>query len=267
LQKVSDELPVGIFDSGVGGLTVMKEIIELLPGENLIYLGDTARVPYGTRSSETVTRYSIENTEFLVSKGIKALVVACNTASSVSLPFLRREFSVPVIGVVEPGARAAAANTKLKKVAVIGTEATVNSRSYEEAIKAMDDSVEVSGIACPLFVPLIEEGWLNGEIVTLTAEKYLSSLRYNGVDSIVLGCTHYPMIKDVIKDVSGVPLIDSAIETAKETRRVLEEKGLLRNSGEEGSREFFVTDFPEKFIRIGKNFLGQKILNISKIDL
>jgi glutamate racemase len=245
----------------------MKEIIELLPGENIIYFGDTARVPYGTRSRETVTKYSIENTEFLISKGIKALVVACNTASSVSLPFLRNEFSVPVIGVVEPGARAAAADTKLKKIVVIGTEATINSRSYEEAINAIDGSVEVSGIACPLFVPLIEEGWLNGEVVKLTAEKYLSSLRYNGVDSIVLGCTHYPMIKDVIKNVSGVPLIDSAVETAKEVKRVLEEKEMLRQSEEEGSREFFVTDFPEKFSRVGENFLGHEILNISKIDL
>jgi glutamate racemase len=267
LRKVSDELPVGIFDSGVGGLTVMKEIIELLPGENIIYFGDTARVPYGTRSSGTVTRYSMQNTEFLMSKGIKALVVACNTASSVSLPSLRDKFSVPVIGVVEPGARAAAADAKLKKIAVIGTEATINSRSYEEAIKAIDSSVEVSGIACPLFVPLIEEGWLDGDIVKLTAEKYLSSLRYNGLDSIVLGCTHYPMIKDVIKNVTGVPLIDSAVETAKEVKRVLEEKGILRRSEEEGSREFFVTDFPEKFSRVGEGFLGHEISNIIKIDL
>ena len=263
MRKVSDELPIGIFDSGVGGLTVMKEIMKLLPGENLVYFGDTARVPYGTRSRETVTKYSIENTEFLISKGIKALVVACNTVSSISLPLLRSEFSVPVIGVVEPGARAAAAGAKLKKIAVIGTEATINSRSYEEAIKAIDSSVEVSGIACPLFVPLIEEGWLDGEIVKLTAEKYLSSLRYNGVDSIVLGCTHYPMIKEIIKDVSGVPLIDSAIETAKEVKRVLEEQGMLRQSPEEGSREFFVTDFPEKFSRVGENFLGHEIVNIS----
>ncbi len=267
MRKVSDELPVGIFDSGVGGLTVMKEIIKLLPGENIIYFGDTARVPYGTRSSGTVTRYSMQNTEFLMSKGIKALVVACNTASSVSLPSLRDGFPVPVIGVVEPGARAAAADMKSKKIAVIGTEATINSRSYEEAIKAIDGSVEVSGIACPLFVPLIEEGWLDGDIVKLTAEKYLSSLRYNGLDSIVLGCTHYPMIKDVIKNVTGVSLIDSAVETAKEVKRVLEGKGMLRQSEEEGSREFFVTDFPEKFSRVGEKFLDHEINNITKIDL
>ena len=245
----------------------MKEMIKLLPGENMIYFGDTARVPYGTRSRETVTKYSIENTEFLMSKGIKALVVACNTVSSISLPLLRREFPVPVIGVVEPGARAAAAATRLKRVAVIGTEATVNSRSYEEAIKAIDASIHVSSIACPLFVPLIEEGWLNGEIVKLTAEKYLLPLRYNDVDSLVLGCTHYPMIKDIIKEVAGVTLIDSAVETARDVKRVLEDKGMLRRSGGEGSREFYVTDFPEKFSRVGENFLGHEILNITKIDL
>ncbi|GBE04062.1 MAG TPA: glutamate racemase [Nitrospirae bacterium] len=267
MRKVSDELPIGIFDSGVGGLTVMKELIKLLPGENMIYFGDTARVPYGTRSRETVTKYSIENTEFLMSKGIKALVVACNTVSSISLPLLRREFPVPVIGVVEPGARAAAAATKLKRVAVIGTEATVNSRSYEDAINALDASIQVSGIACPLFVPLIEEGWLDGEIVKLTVEKYLLSLRHNGVDSLVLGCTHYPMIKDIIKEVTEVPLIDSAVETAKEVMRILEEKEMLRQSREEGSREFFVTDFPEKFSRVGERFLDHKINNITKIDL
>jgi glutamate racemase len=143
----------------------------------------------------------------------------------------------------------------------------VNSRSYEEAIKAIDASMEVFGIACPLFVPLIEEGWLNGEIIKLTAEKYLSSLRYNDLDSIVLGCTHYPMIKDVIKDVAGIPLIDSAVETAKEVKRVLEAKGMLRQRGDGGSREFFVTDFPEKFSRVGENFLGHEINNITKIDL
>lgn len=245
----------------------MKEMIELLPGENMLYFGDTARVPYGTRSRETVTKYSIENTEFLMSKGIKALVVACNTASSVSLPFLREEFSVPVIGVVEPGARAAAAATKVKKVAVIGTEATVNSRSYEEAIRAVSPDIEVRGIACPLFVPLIEEGWLTGEVVRLTAEKYLSPLRYNGVDSIVLGCTHYPMIRDIIQEVSGVTLIDSAVETAKEVKRMLTEKEMLRHADGGGERRFFVTDFPEKFSRIGASFLGRDISDITKIDL
>ena len=199
MQKTSDQLPVGIFDSGVGGLTVMKEITKLLPDENIIYLGDTARVPYGTRSPETVIKYSFKNTRFLLSQGIKVLVVACNTASSVSLGLLRDEFSIPIIGVVEPGAKAAAASTGTKKVAVIGTETTINSGAYERAIKAIDDSIDVKGIACPLFVPLIEEGWIEGDVVTLTAGKYLSSIMHNSVDSIVLCCTHYPMIKNIIK--------------------------------------------------------------------
>jgi len=267
LQKISEDMPIGVFDSGVGGLTVMREIMSQLPGENILYLGDTARVPYGTRSPETVIRYSVENTQFFISKGIKLLVVACNTSSSVSLEVLRERFPIPVIGVVEPGARAAVSGTKLKRVAVIGTETTINSRSYERAIRAIDVSISVSGIACPLFVPIIEEGWLEGEVVALTAEKYLSSIRNNGADILVLGCTHYPMIKDVIAKVAGISLIDSAIETAKEVKGVLAERNILRQGKEPGEREFFVTDAPEKFSRTGERFLGQKILNISKISL
>lgn len=265
MQAISEHLPIGIFDSGVGGLTVMKEIIGLMPGEKLLYLGDTARVPYGIRSSETVIRYSIDNARFLVSKGIKILVVACNTSSAVSLDILRREFSIPVIGVVEPGARAAARKTKVKNVAVIGTEATIRSGAYERAIKSEDDSIKVTGLACPLFVPLIEEGWLEGDVVMLTAEKYLSSLRYNGADSLVLGCTHYPLIKDVLESVVHIPLVDSAIETAKEVRRVLISDNILQSNRLDRSNEFFVTDSPEKFSRVGERFLGHRIENIRKV--
>jgi glutamate racemase len=260
-------MPIGIFDSGVGGLTVMKEIIREMPDENIIYLGDTARVPYGTRSPETVIKYSLENALFLMSRGIKVLVVACNTSSSVSLPLLKDSLPVPVVGVVEPGARAAVAATRNKKVAVIGTETTVNTGAYEQAIKALDGSVKVSGIACPLFVPLIEEGWIAGEVVALTAEKYLSSISSNGADSLVLGCTHYPMIKNVIADTVKIPLIDSAVETAKEVKRELEQDGMFRKDRSEARREFFVTDAPEKFARTGERFLEHKIVNISKINL
>ena len=267
MQKASDQLPVGIFDSGVGGLTVMKEITKLLPDENIIYLGDTARVPYGTRSPETVTRYSFKNTRFLMSKGIKILVVACNTSSAVSLDFLRDEIPVPVIGVVEPGAKAAVAATTTKKVAVIGTDATINSGAYERAIRALDDSITVTGVACPLFVPIIEEGWIRGDVVTLTAEKYLSSVKHNSVDSLVLGCTHYPMIKNVIKDIVNIPLIDSAVETAKEVNRILKGENMLRSNKGKVTREFFVTDSPEKFTNTGKRFLGHDISDISKINL
>ncbi len=245
----------------------MKEIMELLPRENIVYLGDTARVPYGTRSPETVIKYSIENTRFLLSKNIKLLVVACNTSSSVSLDALKEQFHIPVLGVVLPGARAAVSVRVGKKVAVIGTEATVNSGSYERAIRAIDDTIKVTGIACPLFVPLIEEGWLEGDVVTLTAERYLSQIRSSGADTLVLGCTHYPMIKQVIGDVVKINLIDSAIETAKDVKRMLEERDMLRQSTADGEREFFVTDAPEKFARAGERFLGQKIEKITKVSL
>ncbi len=274
-------MPIGIFDSGVGGLTAMKEIIKELPDENILYLGDTARVPYGTRSPEIVSIYSLQNAQFLMSKGIKLLVVACNTSSSVSLDLLMEKFSIPVIGVVEPGAKAAVAMTKLKRIAIIGTETTINSKSYERVIKSIDSSIKVFGIACPLFVPLVEEGWLEGEVVTLTAEKYLSTLRNNNIDTLVLGCTHYPMIKDTIADIIKIPLIDSARETAKEVKRILRDNDMLckRKASrrlpptppleKEGEplREFFVTDSPERFARAGRRFLGYEILNISKIDL
>lgn len=264
---LSREKPIGIFDSGVGGLTVLKAIIKELPEENTVYLGDTARVPYGIRSSEIVTRYSFENAGFLMSKGIKILVVACNTSSSVSLHSLSKNFSVPVIGVIKPGARAAVAKTKTKKISVIGTETTIKSNSYKKAIKSIDNSADVISIACPLFVPLVEEGWLNGDIVALTAEKYLSPIKGYGADILVLGCTHYPMIKDVIADVVKIPLIDSAVETAKEVRRILENIKMLGHNSRSPLREFFVTDAPKKFVNIGKKFLGYQIQEISRINI
>ncbi len=245
----------------------MKEIAGLLPEEDMIYLGDTARVPYGTRSPETVRRYSLKNARFLMSEGIKILVVACNTSSAVSLDLLREQLPVPVIGVVEPGAKAAVAATSAKKVAVIGTEATINSGAYERAIKAIDNSITVTGVPCPLFVPIIEEGWIECEVVSLTAERYLSLLGNHSVDALVLGCTHYPMIKSVINAIVKIPLIDSAVETAKEVGRILESENLVRVDKGNVSKEFFVTDSPDKFITTGKRFLGHNIENISKIDL
>jgi glutamate racemase len=260
-------MPIGVFDSGVGGLTVVKEIISLLPEESIIYLGDTARVPYGIRSSETVMRYSHECAQFLISRDIKLLVVACNTSSSISLGFLKEQLPVPVVGVIEPGARAVARTTRIKKVAVIGTEATINSGSYNSAIKSIDDSIEVVAIACPLFVPLVEEGWLEGEVVRLTAERYLSAIRSDGADALVLGCTHYPLIKRIIGGVTGIQLIDSAIETSREVRDILTRHAILRKGGKTPVREFFVTDSPEKFMNTGEKFLGQKITDIMMIDI
>jgi glutamate racemase len=261
--------PIGIFDSGIGGLTVLKEIIHALPLENTIYLGDTARVPYGIRSAETVTRYSFENTRFLFAKKIKMLVVACNTVSSVSLDAIRLSVDIPVIGVIEPGARAAVAATRSGKIGVIGTVATIRSGAYANAIRTLDPAVEVFGLPCPLFVPLVEEGWTDGPIVKMTAERYLSDMRGRGIDTLVLGCTHYPLLKGVLSSVmgEGVTLIDSAIETARQMRGVLAELSLLQTPSGKVLREFYVTDSPEKFLDVGERFLGGKIEYIKKIEL
>jgi glutamate racemase len=258
---------IGIFDSGIGGLTVLKEIVAKLPDENIIYLGDTARVPYGIRSSETVTRYSFENTQFLLAQEIKMLVVACNTASAISLEAVKKEFPLPIIGVLEPGARAAVAATKKRKIGVIGTEATVGSRAYEKAIKGLAPDVEVYSLACPLFVPLVEEGWLDNDVAALVAEKYLASLRGRGIDTLVLGCTHYPLLKGIIRRVIGpeIVLIDSATETAKEVADVLAK---LKWYGEgEGLRKYYVTDTPARFEKIGKLFLGDSLLRAEQVKV
>ncbi len=259
---------IGIFDSGVGGLTVFKEVKKVLPSESIIYLGDTARVPYGIRSKETVTRYSIENTEFLLSKGIKLLIIACNTASSLSIEEIKKKTSIPVIGVIEPGARAALRATRNKKIGVIGTEATIKSRAYPEAIKKIDSSVEVFSKACPLFVPLVEEGWTSGTVTRLVAEIYLKELKEKGIDTLILGCTHYPLLKPVISEVMGedVQLIDSAVETAIVVKKIIEDNG-LRNCSNKPYYNFYVTDSPERFISVGERFLEEKIDNIEKVNL
>jgi glutamate racemase len=261
--------PIGVFDSGIGGLTVLKEIIEELPAESTIYLGDTARVPYGIRSAETVVRYSFENTRFLSSRDIKLLVVACNTASAVGLSAIKNSIPIPVIGVIEPGAKAAARATKNKRIGVIGTEATVKSSSYTRAIKAIDESIEVYGLSCPLFVPLVEEGWTRGPVATMVAREYLGGMKEKGIDTVVLGCTHYPLLKEVIAGVLGedVTLIDSAVETAHEIRTALKVLGLRREQNDSPTREFYVTDSPERFLKVGESFLGQKIVHIEKADV
>jgi len=261
--------PIGIFDSGIGGLTVLKEIKNKFPRESTIYLGDTARVPYGIRSPETVTRYSFENTRFLFSKEVKMIVVACNTVSSVSLESIKNSVPVPVIGVIEPGAKAAVAATKNKKIGVIGTEATIRSNSYTKAIMNIDNSIEVFGIACPLFVPLVEEGWTEGKIAEMIAQEYLLEIKRKGIDTLVLGCTHYPLLKGILAAVMGdsVRLIDSAIETVGEIETILGDLSLLNRSGGNIIREFYVTDSPEKFKTVGEKFLGEDIQHIQKIEL
>ncbi|MBF0541839.1 MAG: glutamate racemase [Nitrospirae bacterium] len=264
-MKITKNLPIGIFDSGLGGLTVLKEIQELLPNENIIYLGDTARVPYGIRTPETIIKYSLSNTNFLIKKDIKLLVVACNTSSATSLESIREEFNIPVIGVIEPGAKMAASVTTNRNIGVIGTDATIKSSAYSKAIHSLNSSIEVTERPCPLFVPLIEEGWLNDPVTEAVAKRYLENMT---VDTLVLGCTHYPLIKEVIGRVIGtnVKLVDSALSTALEVKSMLEKLDLLSNNNT-NSTKFFVTDGLIRFKDIGRGFLSREIDDIEKIDL
>jgi glutamate racemase len=260
---------IGIFDSGVGGLTVLKEVVRVLPQEDTIYLGDTARVPYGTKSPETVIRYSRQIASYLLSRDIKLLVVACNTASAVALSTLQKEFPIPIVGVIEPGAHAAAAVTRSGKVGVIGTAATVASSAYTKAIKRINPDIEVVTRACPLFVPLAEEGWVDNEVARLAARMYLGELKEQGVDTLVLGCTHYPILKEVIAEVMGpgVTLVDSAEQTALTVARILSERELLRPVGEKGNHHYYVTDIPAGFIRVGNRFLGGRLGDVYQVNL
>ena len=261
--------PIGVFDSGIGGLTVLKEIKYHLPKENIVYFGDTARVPYGIKSGETVTRFSHEVAGFLMRQDIKMLVVACNTASSVALTSLRERLEVPVIGVLMPGAYAAVRATRNGRVGIIGTEGTVNSGAYARLIRNIRPGTEVFARPCPLFVPMVEEGRLGGEIAVLAAKEYLAPLKAEGVDTLVLGCTHYPLLKPVIAEVMGpgVALIDSAHETAQEVDRVLAKKGLGNDSQAPSTTRYFVTDAPERFKAVGERFLGYDIPGVLKAEL
>ncbi|HEV2765901.1 MAG TPA: glutamate racemase [Pyrinomonadaceae bacterium] len=262
------ELPIGIFDSGVGGLTVYRALHERLPDERFVYLGDTARVPYGTKSLATVERYAVENSRFLEARGVKLLVVACNTASALALPAVRESVGVPVVGMIEPGARAAVGASAGRRIGVVATESTVRSGAYRRAIEAVSGGVEVVERACPLFVPLAEEGWAETEVARMVAEEYLKDLRGTRLDALVLGCTHYPILRRVIQETLGesVRLIDSGEAAAESVARVLEAESLRRTSAEgDGARarilcddldHFYVTDAAERFARVAERFLG-----------
>lgn len=258
---------IGIFDSGVGGLTVFKEVAALLPRENLIYLGDTARVPYGTKSVKTVQRYALEAAGFLVDRGVKMLVVACNTASAVALDQLRERFDLPVIGVIEPGARRASCSRN-RRIGVIGTEGTIHSGRYPEAITALVPDAQIFSVACPLFVPLAEEGWAEHEIARLTALEYLRPLLEARIDTLVLGCTHYPLLRNTLHSIFGekVLLVDSAEETAKTVQQLFRRQG-LENPDSGGRREFFVTDVPTRFERVGRAFLGADLRRVEQVEI
>ena len=258
---------IGVFDSGIGGLTVLKELVATLPAEDFIYLGDTARLPYGTKSNEVIIRYSRENTEFLLAKGIKLLVIACNTASAVALGEIGRDTIVPVIGVIEPGARAAIAASRNGKIGVIGTEATVASGAYTRAIQQLRPGVEIYTRACPLLVPLVEEGWTDNEIAERTVAYYLESLKASGIDTLLLGCTHYPLLRDLFRRVlgPGVRIVDSATATAAAVNERLNELRLIRPRGM-GSQSFFVTETPERFVRVGRRFFGPQVESAVRLE-
>ena len=262
---MASDQAIGIFDSGVGGLTVLKAIASRLPEEDLIYLGDTARVPYGTKSPETVRRYALDAAGFLVERGVKMLVVACNTASAVALDLLSEKYDLPVIGVIEPGANRARALTRTGRIGVIGTEGTVKSGAYTRAIHALDQSLDVVSVACPLFVPLAEEGWAEHAIAALAAGEYLAPIR-DEIDTLVLGCTHYPLLKNTLQAVLGdaIQLVDSAEETA---RVVSEQTGVRTGTDRKRQISFFVTDVPTRFERVGKAFLGGDLGVVEQVSL
>jgi glutamate racemase len=259
--KRDGDAPIGVFDSGLGGLTVVAALMRQLPAESLVYFGDTARVPYGPKAPATVRRYSREIASYLCAQGVKAIVVACNTATAHALAALRAELPVPVIGVIEPGARAAVAATRAGQVGVIGTAGTVRSGAYERAIRELAPDARITTAACPLFVPLVEEGWLDKEATRLVAREYLQPLVAAGVDTLVLGCTHYPLLKPVIASTVGtaVRLIDSAEETAAETRRILAECGLEAAAAREPVRRFVASDDSTQLSRLGSRFLGRPL--------
>ncbi|MFH0871501.1 MAG: glutamate racemase [bacterium] len=259
--------PIGIFDSGIGGLTVFKEIRKALPQERLIYLGDTARFPYGTKSPATVVRYALENTAFLLKHQVKMLVVACNTASAYSLEMIQERFPLPAIGVVDPGAKAAVAVSK-GRIGIIGTEGTISSQAYPKAIRRLNPSLAVLSQSCPLLVSLVEEGWLDNEIATKVTEHYLADLRKGEIDTLVLGCTHYPLLKATFRKVvgEGVRIIDSAEATSGEVVSLLEENGLRRMEGD-GESHIYVTYLPQRFERVGRLFLHEDLPPVHQVDL
>jgi glutamate racemase len=267
--RAPETAPIGIFDSGLGGLTVAHEIMTRLPGESIIYFGDTARVPYGPKSPDTVQRYSREITAWLIEEGVKVVVVACNTATAHALGALQADFAIPVIGVVEPGARAAARVSGSGHIGVIGTAGTIASGAYERAIHAARGNAAIMAAACPLFVPLVEEGWLDDDATRLVAHRYLDPLRAAAVDTLVLGCTHYPLLKPLISETMGesVRLIDSAEETAAETCRVLAEMGLAADPASTPIHRFVASDAPDHFLRQGQRFLGETIERVEKLTL
>lgn len=260
--------PIGVFDSGIGGMTVLKELIEHLPHESFVYFGDTARVPYGTKSADTVRRFSEENVRLLLDRDVKMVVVACNTATADALPHLQKTFELPIVGVIEPGVRAAVAATRTGRIGVIGTAGTIRSGAYQNGIKARRSDANVVALACPLFVPLVEEGWIDTPVTRLVVERYLGPYLGSTIDTLVLGCTHYPLLKPVIASVlgDGVTLVDSAIETAREVKDVLAARGLA-GAHDPGTFHIILSDTSPTFADVAARFMGRRVPDIELVSV
>ncbi len=266
--------PIGLFDSGVGGLTVFREIVRLLPSEDVVYFGDVGRYPYGGRSKEIITQFTRQDIAFLLEHDVKFIICACNSASSVALEEVIGDYEIELIGVIEPGARAAVNKTKNSRIGIIGTHATIGSNAYAKVIHSLDSDMKVFSLACPLFVPLAEEAYIEKEATYLIAKDYLQTMHDVGIDTLVLGCTHYPLLKKVISEVMGdtVTLIDSGEETAKEVRQKLVKTNLINSKTSEippinGDYNFFVSDVPDKFSSIATRFLGHHMEKITRVDI
>lgn len=261
--------PIGVFDSGVGGLTVAREIMRQLPDENIVYFGDTARVPYGSKSKENIIRFSRQITRFLETKNVKAIVVACNTASALALDVIQKEFDVPIIGVVVPGARAAVYETRNHKIGVVGTEATIKSKMYTKTITQMDPEAEVVGKSCPLFVPLVEEGFAKHKITEEVIDIYLKEMKESDIDTLILGCTHYPLLRSRIIKYFGekVHIVNPAYETAMDLKEVLKKHGIVNDSGNLNKYEFYVSDAAEKFKSFANSILPYNVDKITQIRI
>lgn len=267
---MSCDSPIGVFDSGVGGLTVVKEIMRQLPNERIVYFGDTARVPYGSKSKKTIITYTRQIVRFLRSKDVKAIVVACNTASAYALEAVKEEAGLPMIGVVEPGARAAAAATRNGRIGVIGTEGTIKSGIYNQFLSATNPHITVFGKACPLFVPLVEEGWLQDPVTRIVAQRYISDLTAKDIDTLVLGCTHYPLLRKLIRSIvgEGITLVNPAYETAITLRKLLQEEGLSgERQGVTQDHTFFVSDGAEKFRQFANSILPCEVVETKDVNI
>jgi len=261
--------PIGIFDSGVGGLTVVKSIESLLPNENIVYFGDTARVPYGSKSNSTVIEYALQDASFLEKKNVKLIIVACNTASSIALESIRKKYKIPIIGMIEPGAKSAMEATHTNRIGVIGTETTISNKAYSKVLLNLDSKVKVIEKACPLLVPLAEEGWIDHPATKLIVKEYLSELKKENIDTLILGCTHYPILRSIIQEAIGqnVKLIDSGEAASVEVEDYLNGIGLKNISNNLGRDQYFVSDTPTKFKEVANLFLGKEVQHIEKIDL